>query len=305
MMKAERLKPKDTVGIIAPAGYLRPEKLQKGIKFLEELDLQVKLGAHLFKQDGYLAGNDLERLEDLHQMFADEEVKAIFCARGGYGSARIASMIDFELIQENPKIFMGYSDISFLHLAITKKTGLVTFHGPMIASDFGKDGIAPYTSEFFQQLFDSKPVQITNGHSILESLIDGVAFGPLTGGNLTLITSTLGTEFEIDTNGKILLLEEINEEPRAIDRMLNQLEMAGKLHATSGIIFADFHDCISKADVTFELDEILEHYAKRAKKPALKGVKIGHCSPNLAVPLGVNAILDTRKKQFIVESGVL
>ncbi|HJV31751.1 MAG TPA: LD-carboxypeptidase, partial [Bacillales bacterium] len=138
-IKPQRLNMGDTVGVIAPASPPDQEKLTQGIQFLEEFGLKVKLGKNLKKKFGYLAGTDRERLEDFHEMFADKDVKAVFCARGGYGTSRFASMIDYELIKKNPKIFWGYSDITFLHTAIYQETGLITFHGPMIASDLGEE----------------------------------------------------------------------------------------------------------------------------------------------------------------------
>jgi muramoyltetrapeptide carboxypeptidase len=305
MMKPMKLKTGDTVGIVAPAGTPNRHALEKGIQFLKEAGLQVKLGGHVYKEWGYLAGSDEERAEDLHRMFSDREIKAIFCARGGYGCSRIASLLDYELISENPKIFWGYSDITFLNLAISKKTGLVTFHGPMIASDFGRENTDLLTVESFQQVFSGNQLCFpVEGQSELKSVVDGLAFGHLTGGNLTLISSTLGTPYEIDTTGKILFIEEINEEPRSVDRMLNQLLLSGKLKNCAGIVLGDFCDCFSEGGPSFDLQEVLEHYLKIANRPALQGLKVGHCSPNFGVPLGVNAILDTNRCQLQIESGV-
>jgi muramoyltetrapeptide carboxypeptidase len=305
MMKPMRLKTGDTVGIVAPAGTPKRQALEKGIQFLEEAGLKVKLGDHVYKEYGYLAGSDEDRAEDLHRMFSDREVKAIFCARGGYGSSRVTSLLDYQLISENPKIFWGYSDITFLHLAISKKTGLVTFHGPMIASDFGRENTNPLTGESLQQVFSGNQLFFpSEGQSELKSVVDGLAFGPLTGGNLTLIASTLGTPYEIETTGKILFIEEINEEPRSVDRMLNQLLLAGKLQNAAGIVLGDFHDCFAEGAPSFDLKEVLEHYLKLANRPSLQGLKIGHCSPNFGIPLGVNAILDANRCQLQIESGV-
>ncbi|WP_285866642.1 S66 peptidase family protein [Mesobacillus maritimus] len=303
MMKPKRLQKGDTVGIIAPSGIPQPEKLEKGLIFLNELGLKLKLGRHVYDKYGYLAGTDIDRLEDLHTMFEDPEVKAIFCARGGYGAARLAPMINYSLIQNNPKILWGYSDITFLHLAIGKHTGLVTFHGPMLASDFGNEFVEEQTKQSITQLFDSNPVNISSNNE--QSVIDGYAFGPLIGGNLTLLTSSLGTKFELDTTGKVLLIEEIKEQPRAVDRMLNQLYMAGKLTDCSGILIGDFHECTADSGPSFSTEEVILHYLRLANKPAMKGFKVGHCSPNLAVPLGVNAMIDTRKQEVLIESGVL
>ncbi|EIJ78237.1 L,D-carboxypeptidase [Bacillus methanolicus PB1] len=304
-IKPQRLQKGDTVGIIAPASPPNLENLQRSILFLErELELKVKLGRHLKREYGYLAGKDNERLEDLHNMFLDKDVKAIICACGGYGTSRIASKIDYEVIKSNPKIFWGYSDITYLHTAIHQQTGLITFHGPMLASDIGKEDADPISKQFFKQLFEPQEITYTEQFSPLEVLVEGEAIGPLVGGNLSLLTSTLGTPFEIDTRRKLLLIEDINEEPRSIDRMLNQLHMAGKLIDAAGIIVGDFHNCEPKRDKTFVLDEVIEHYIQVAGKPAIKGFKIGHCFPHIAVPLGSTAKLNTAKKQLIVDCGI-
>ncbi|QED46314.1 S66 peptidase family protein [Cytobacillus dafuensis] len=304
LMKPQRLRKGDTIGIIAPASPPNQENLQRSFSFLEELGLEVKIGKHVYDQYGYLAGNDEDRLTDLHSMFMDKEVKAIICAGGGYGTGRIASNIDYELIKHNPKIFWGYSDITFLHTAIHGQTGLVTFHGPMLASDIGKEDVHPLSKEYFKQLFEPTAIQYTNEISPLETLIEGEASGRITGGNLSLIASTIGTPFEIDTKGALLLIEDINEEPRSIDRMLNQLHMAGKLYDAAGLIIGDFNNCVPERELSLSLDEVIDHYTQLANKPAMKGFKFGHCSPHVSIPLGVQAEMNTEKKQLIIESGI-
>ena len=303
-VKPQRLRKGDTIGIIAPASPPNQENLQRSFLFLEELGLKVKLGKHLYDQYGYLAGEDKDRLADLHKMFMDREVKAVICAGGGYGTGRIASQIDYSLIKNNPKIFWGYSDITFLHTAIRQQSDLVTFHGPMLASDIGKVDVDPLSKEYFKQLFEPTSIQYTNELSPLEALIGGKASGEITGGNLSLIASTIGTRFEIKTKDKLLLIEDINEEPRAIDRMLNQLYMAGKLTEAAGIIIGDFNNCVPERELSLQLDEVISHYMKLANKPALKGFKFGHCSPHISIPLGVQAELDTEKGQLIIDSGI-
>lgn len=304
LIKPKRLNKGDTVGIIAPASPPNKENLKRSFPFLEELGLKIKVGKHVYDEHGYLAGSDEKRLADLHGMFADEEVKAIICAGGGYGTGRIASQIDYNLIKNNPKIFWGYSDITFLHTAIRQKTGLVTFHGPMLASDIGKEDVHPLSKECFKQLFEPVIVQYTDEISPLEALVDGSVSGDITGGNLTLIASTIGTPFEIDTKEKLLLIEDINEEPRSIDRMLNQLHMAGKLNDAAGFIIGDFHNCVPERELSLTLEEVIEHYMQLANKPALKGFNFGHCSPHISIPLGVKAVLDTESKQLTIESGI-
>ncbi len=304
LVKPERLKIGDTIGIIAPASPPNQENLQRSFSFLEELGLKIKLGQHVADQYGYLAGSDGDRLADLHKMFIDQEVKAIICAGGGYGTGRIAQQIDYSLISNNPKIFWGYSDITFLHTAIRQKARLVTFHGPMLASDIGKKDVDPLSKECFNQLFEPMLIQYTNDVSPLEVLIDGKASGEIIGGNLTLLASTVGTPFEVETKGKLLLIEDINEEPRSLDRMLNQMHMAGKLQEIAGFIIGDFNNCIPERELSLSLDEVIAHYVHLANKPAIKGFKIGHCSPHISIPLGVHAELNTETKQLTIESGI-
>ncbi len=304
-LKPKRIKKGDTVGVIAPAGPPKKETLQKALSFLEEdLGLSVKMGSHIDKQYGYLAGEDADRLEDLEAMFKDEEVKAIICACGGYGTARIANAINYDIIRNNPKIFWGYSDITFIHTAIRQKTGLVTFHGPMLSSDLGNDDTHPRSKESFEQLFIPEEVKYTEDISPLYSFVEGEAEGEIVGGNLSLITTTLGTPFEIDTKGKILLIEDIYEEPRNIDVFLNQLLLAGKLSDIAGLVIGDFANCEPTSRRSLTLDEVLTHYTKLINKPTMSGFKIGHCNPHVGIPLGVKAKMNTAEKKLTIESGI-
>lgn len=303
-IKPERLKKGDTVAVIAPASPPNKENLKRGLKFVEDLGLNYKLGESLYSEYGYLAGNDEARLSDLNEMFLDNEIKAIICAGGGYGTARIASAINYDAIKSNPKIFWGYSDITFLHTAIRQQTGLVTFHGPMLASDIGKEEANQISKDTFQQLFAPTDLNYSSAISQIEELVPGSAEGSLVGGNLSLLSSSMGTPFEIDTEGKILLIEDINEEPRAVDRMLNQLYMAGKLQGSSGILIGDFNNCVPERDLSLSLEEVIDHYIQLAGRPALKGFKMGHCSPHIGVPLGASASMNTKEKTLFVESGI-
>lgn len=304
-IKPSRLQKGDTVGIIAPASPPDQLQLEIGIKYLEQMGLSVKKGRHLFAQKGYLAASDDERVSDLHDMFLDNEVKAIISACGGYGTGRIASLLDYNLIQKHPKIFWGYSDLTFLHTSIRQNSNLVTFHGPMVSSDMGKATWNSVSSRYFQQLFNHKPVVYDEQVAPIETAFEGSARGELVGGNLCLLVSTLGTPFEIETDGKILFLEDINEEPRNIDRMLNQLWMAGKLSDVEGIILGDFCDCTpGERAKSFTLQEVLDEYVKKIGKPAISGLKIGHCSPNVAIPLGTTAEFNTGTKRLLIESGL-
>jgi muramoyltetrapeptide carboxypeptidase len=295
-IKPPRLEPGDRIAITAPANWGDRAKIQFAAQRLEKLGLKVTLGETLSKQVGYLAGTDKERAQELNEMFANPDIKAIICARGGYGSGRIADQLDYEAIKANPKVFWGFSDITFLHTAISRKTGLVTFHGPMMSCLSGED-VHPITLNNFGQLLSPEKTRYTEAISPLYTLVEGKAQGQLVGGNLSLLVSTLGTPYELDTRGKILFIEDIDEEPYRVDRMLNQLKQAGKLAEASGILIGDFHNCEpNKRKISLTLREVFGDHIVPAGKPTLAGFKIGHCSPHFAVPLGVMAKVDTFMK---------
>lgn len=304
-IRPQRLQKGDTIGIIAPSSPPNQENLEKSFAFLEQLGLKWKLGQHVNNVNGYLAGTDEERLRDLHELFADPEVKGIFCAGGGFGSARYTDKIDLQLMKENPKVFWGFSDITFLHTAMGLYSDIVTFHGPMLASCVGKESFHELSAKMFQQLFEPMELHYTEDISPLETITGGVATAELVGGNLSLLASGIGTKFEVDTKGKLLLIEDVGEEPYRVDGMLNQLRMAGKLKEAAGVVVGDF----SKADakkhkVSQTLDDVLNHYLADLGKPVVKGFKIGHCEPHFAIPLGVEAKLDADNKTLTVLPGV-
>jgi muramoyltetrapeptide carboxypeptidase len=244
-------------------------------------------------------------------MFRDPEVKAVFAIRGGYGAAQLLDAIDYDLIRNHPKIFLGYSDITALHLAIQKRARLVTFHGPITLSRF-----TPYTQTYFRKaLFETEPLgRITNppdsdplrpAHT-LRTVRPGRARGPLTGGNLTLISTTMGTPYEIETSGRTLFLEDVDEQPYSIDRMLTQLRLAGKLSGAAGIIFGECQDCRPRDfkpsyESTLSVGEVVDEILGRLRVPVLSGLTIGHTDDQLTLPLGVMAELDADKGELIIE----
>ncbi|WP_339216444.1 LD-carboxypeptidase [Solibacillus sp. FSL W8-0372] len=303
--KPKRLKKGDTVGIISPSGPYRDGQLEKALPFLESLGLNYKLGENCDKRWGYLAGSDEERLSDLHTMFSDPDIAGIICARGGYGAARITDKIDFELLNNNPKILWGYSDITFLHTAIGQKNNIVTFHGPMLASDVAGEDFAPLSAKMFEQLFEPTELIYEESISQLHILCEGIATAEIIGGNLSLLTNSLGTAFEIDTTGKLLFIEDIGEEPYRVDCMLNQLRQAKKLDHLAGVVIGDFADAASTGDKpTLTLDEVFDDYFCKKPYPVMKGFKIGHCQPHFAIPLGVEATLNTEDKTLRIMPGV-
>ncbi len=312
LIRPRALRLGDTVGLITPATYVSdPDRLLLAERTIRYFGLKLKLGRNVRKRTGYLGGSIEERLEDLHETFRDPEVKAVFAIRGGYGSAQILDRIDYDLIRRNPKIFLGYSDITALHLAIHKSTGLITFHGPVTLSRFSR-----YTQRYFRRaLFQPRPLgKITNPPDsdplrpahLLRTVRPGKARGRLAGGNLTLISTTMGTPFEIDTRGRILFLEDTEEQPYSIDRMLTQLRLAGKLDAAAGIVFGECQDCRPREfrpsfESTFSLGEVLDRILGDLKIPVLSGLTIGHTEDQLTLPLGVMASLDAGEGVLTIE----
>ncbi|MCI1858675.1 MAG: LD-carboxypeptidase [Sporolactobacillus sp.] len=305
MIYPEHLQEGDTIGVISPAGPPDLRKLGRAIEWLNDLGFTVRTSRNLGRRDGYLAGSDEERLSDLHDMFLNDEVRAIVCARGGYGSARFADRVDYELIRSHPKIFWGYSDITYLHTAIRQQAGMVTFHGPMLASDLGEENVPLLSKQLFSQLFEAVSLKYDEHISPLKIINDGRAEGMIVGGNLSLLVSSLGTPFEIDTEEKLLLIEDINEAPYRVDGMLNQLRLAGKLDQAAGFIVGNFSaDESDLQEPTFSIDEVLENYLSAAGKPAVSGFLIGHCAPNFSLPLGVQGVLDADMKRLSIAPGV-
>lgn len=305
MQKPSHLSKGDTVGIIAPAGPVDEEKLKRAIPFLESLGLHVRVGEHVYKNNGFIAGTDKERINDFHEMIADPSIKAVFCARGGYGTGRIASELDYELIRTHPKIFWGYSDITYLHTAIRQQTGLITFHGPMIASDVSSEQFDEQSAHSFKQLFSPNAITYDETISPLRVISEGKVTGNLVGGNLSVFMSTLGTPYEINVKDCILLIEDIGEDPYQVDGLCNQLKQSGKLDEVAGIVIGDFRSrTLDQSVRSEEFYFIFEHYFSHINKPVIAGFQIGHCFPNIGIPLGSRATLSSEPINLHIEQGV-
>jgi muramoyltetrapeptide carboxypeptidase len=315
LLKPHVLEKGDTVGLITPSTAVTdPEKLATVERTVRYFELTPKWGKHVGKRAGYLGGSVEERLEDLHAMFDDKGVKAVFCMRGGYGSGQLLDRIDYKLIKSNPKLFIGYSDITAMHLAIHKLTGMVTFHGPVPLSAF-----TDYTQTNYRAaLFESKPIgRLTNPEETnqlrprhtLRAVRGGIARGRLIGGNLSLVAATMGTPYEIDTRGRILFIEDVEEQPYSIDRMLTQLRLAGKLDQAAGIVWGECNDCTPRTyepsfvEGTFTTAEVVDRILGGLKIPVLSGLTIGHTSDQLTLPLGATAELDADKGTLTIEEG--
>ncbi|HXG64920.1 MAG TPA: LD-carboxypeptidase [Blastocatellia bacterium] len=317
LLRPKALRPGDTVGLITPSTSVPdPDRLLLAERTVKYFGLRPRMGKNVGRRSSDYKASVDERLDDLHAMFRDAEVKAIFAVRGGYGAAHLLDRVDYDLIRRHPKIFLGYSDVTALHLAINKRAGLVTFHGPVAVSSFTE-----YTQQSFRKaLFETTPAgKLTNPpesnqlrpEHTLRTIRPGKASGPLIGGNLTLISTTLGTPYEIDTRGRILFLEDVDEEPYRIDRMLTQLRLAGKLDEAAGIVFGECENCRPREYkpsfvLSYSLGEVLDNLLGGLKIPVLYGLTVGHTDDQLTLPLGVTATLDADSGTLeLKESGVV
>ncbi|GAB6282301.1 MAG: LD-carboxypeptidase [Ignavibacterium sp.] len=311
IIKPAKLKKNDLIGVIAPASSPSDlTKIDKGVKYLESCGYKVEVGKNVGKTLGYLSGSDEERLDDLHSMFANKKIKAIICVRGGYGSPRLIEKINYNLIKNNPKIFVGYSDITALQLAFLRKSNLVTFAGPMVAVDFNGN-IDSFTEEnFWCQLTSTKIIGKLNlpENQELRTVIKGKASGQLVGGNLSLLISILGSEYFPKINKRILIIEEIEEAPYRIDRMLNQLVISNVFSNISGLILGKFVDCEEKdsSKPTLTLAEVFDHYLRSLDIPTVSDFPFGHIKSFFTIPYGINVKINSSKGYIeFLESAVV
>ncbi|HZW39286.1 MAG TPA: LD-carboxypeptidase [Ignavibacteriaceae bacterium] len=312
LLKPKKLSKGDVIGIISPASTPNDlTRIQKGVKYLESLGYRTEVGKNVGKYYGYLAGRDEERIEDIHYMFGKREIRAIFCLRGGYGTPRLLDKLDYNLIKKHPKIFVGYSDITALQMAFFKKARLVSFAGPMVAVDFHSEERSKYTEELFWRLVTSDKkgghIEFPNNEK-LEVIRKGSAKGKILGGNLALLTSMMGTEYFPDLKDKVLMLEDTGEAPYRLDRMLNQLKLAGILKNANGVMLGAFTECVEKdpETKTLTLGEIIEHYFCNLKAPIVYNFQHGHIKDNITIPWGIEVHFNALKNTLeYLESAVV
>lgn len=298
-IKPKRLSPGDTVGMVAPATQaFEADRVSYAREQLEAIGFKVEIGKHVFDKFGYFAGRDRDRADDINHMFADQKIAGIVCFTGGWGSPRVLPYLDFELIARNPKVIIGYSDITALINPIHQRTGLVTFHGPVAESTFDTYSLANFrkvvmTAEPAGLLANParKPEELVDRANRILHLAPGRATGPLVGGNLTMISSLMGTPYEIQTEGAIFFLEDVREDLYRIDRMLTQLYLGGKFSHVAGVVFGHCSDCNYKGP-TFSLEEILRDRLATLGVPAISGLSFGHIDQILTLPIGIPATLD-------------
>lgn len=292
MIKPPRLQPGELIGIIAPASNIDVGLLEAGVAELHRLGFRTTYLDSILEKTRYTAGSDERRARELNTMLANAEVKAIFAARGGYGCARILPLLDHQVIRAHPKIIMGYSDVSTLLLYFQRAYNWVVFHGPMVTREFA-GGEGHYDREWlWRVLCRAKPAgpMDTSGTQILRP---GRARGRLVGGCLPMLTSSLATEYELDTRDAILFIEDYGSKPYQIDRMLTHLRAAGKFESVRGFVFGEMTDCIQHPDQGYTIVDVIEAGIGDLNVPVLFGVRSGHSEVgNLVLPLGVEAVLD-------------
>lgn len=308
MKKPAALKKGDTIGLVATSSHVgNLEIIKKCEEVLSTMGFNVVVSESCYLQYGYLSGADDIRARDVNRMFEDKGINGIFCIRGGYGASRILDKLDYNIIKKNPKVFAGYSDITAIHIALNQICSMVTFHGPMPSTDMIPEFNSFSKDSFLGAVTSEKPLGFMDNPNDekIKSLRGGCASGAIIGGNLSLVAASIGTKYEIDTKDKLLFLEDIDEEPYRVDRMLSQLRLAGKLDECKGVILGDFNNCTPKSyNPSLSLMEVFQDIIVPAGKPTIYNFKSGHCKPMITIPLGVKAVLnaDECSLKFIEEA---
>ncbi len=302
-IKPAPLEPGDTIMFIAPAGELNKERITLAIQRLEAMGFVIKQQDNLFRQYGYLAGRDEQRAKELMAAFKDPEVDAIFPGTGGYGTTRILNMLDYRAIRRNPKILIGFSDITGLHLAINRKAGLVTFHTPSPQYGLGSEGnLSDFSAKYFWRALLKSSYYDENGKRLKPGwtyevpddipqpivIAPGKARGRLVGGNFSLVAATMGTPYEVQTKGNILFVEDVREAPYRVDRFLSTLKLAGKLDELNGVILGKFTRTEKEGEdpSEFSVQDVFEQYFTDRGIPVIYDFPVGHFKQNATLPIG-------------------
>lgn len=312
IVKPKRLMKGDAVAVIAPSSGVEDEAFEKAVRNLTDLGLKPLIGKNARNRNGFLAGTDKQRLEDLHHAFADKEIKAVWCIRGGYGASRLLPDLNFSLIRKNPKIFIGYSDITALHTAIHQQTGLVTFHGPVAASTFSEYAknhvVETLMNPSAPDKIEVSPDNAANESTLFKTttIVGGKCRGRIIGGNLSLLAALAGTPFALrNMNRKILFIEDVNEQPYRIDRMLTQIRQTVDLHQLAGIALGIFQDCDPKDEGSPTVLDVAKERLGDLGIPVVYGLSFGHIRDQFTLPVGIKAELDAEAATMtFLEKGV-
>lgn len=309
------LKKGDKIFLLCPSSPIIPEEdIEKCRNSVEKLGFSPVIGKSLYENyGGYMSGKAEIRVQDLHEAFSRQDIKGIFCVKGGYSASQLLDKIDYELIKNNPKVFVGYSDITNLHIVFNQKCNLGTYHGPMIKSNMFNDFNNYTENSLFEALKEKKwkykepegrKLHLLNKKNLINPLSS--MKGILTGGNLAIVVSTLGTPYEINTEGKILFLEDVDEKTGSLDRMLTHLKFSGKLDDCHGIMLGNFADCNNtyktRNNEIYEVNELLNDFFRDYDKPVISGVESGHDKPFMAtLPLGSHCTINIETEEISFE----
>jgi len=315
MQKPPALLVGDTIAFCAPSGFLDSVRMSLAKTRLEEKGFHIIREDSIYRRWGYLAGTDAQRASELMSYFKDKSVRAIFPGTGGYGSTRILSMLDYDIIKSNPKIFIGFSDITALHIAFNQLANLITFHTPNPMYGLGsKKGLDPISELYFWSLLMNSddnyeiPFDLYGDSLKVQTMVPGIASGKLVGGNLSLICSTMGSVYEAKTMGSILFIEDVGEAPYRIDRYLSELKLAGKLDLVNGIIIGRFSRRETEApdrSTDFQMHQVFQQYFSKMKVPVIFNFPSGHGSINVSLPLGCIVEINTDDETFkVLESPI-
>lgn len=287
MQKPAPLRKGAKVAVVATAGSVHDEQLKTGVQALQSAGFAVELPENILERNGYLAGDHERRARTLQGFFEREDIAAVLCARGGFGSIQLLPLLSPEAIRRHPKIFVGYSDVSILLNWLLQRCGLVTFHGPMVAMEMAR-GLEGRSADFFwgTLLGEKRQWSVELG----ETISPGSAEGEMVGGCLSTIITTVGTPYEIETRGKLLMLEDVAEKPYRVERMLTHLKMAGKLDSLAGLVFGTFTHCDGEGER--DVKKIIHDLFRDARYPVVTGLAAGHGDENLLMPFGVRMRLD-------------
>jgi muramoyltetrapeptide carboxypeptidase len=315
LIKPKRLHKGDTIALVTPGSYITEEEKEKSINNISSLSFNVTYSDRLMEKKGYFSATDKGRAADLNEMFEREDVNGIMCARGGYGCARILPFLDYNLIRNNPKPFIGFSDVTAIHFALYKKSKLVTFHGPVSISTFSRFSTKNFEDVLMKPAFELRMSNSNSDNNYnpygITTIAEGTASGELIGGNISIVTSLIGTEYDIDYAGRIIFLEEFLEEPYRVDRMLTQLLQAGKFDNAAGVALGVFKLCEPKKSNpafsdSFSLMEVLKERLGNLGIPVVYGLSFGHVVDKLTLPFGIKAELNTEKQELkLLEKAII
>jgi len=314
LIKPPRLKNGDTIALVTPGSYITEQEKEESINNLRGLGFKVIYSDRLMQKNGYFSATDEERAADMNEMFERKDVQGIMCARGGYGCARILPYLDYELIENNPKPIIGFSDVTALQYALYNNCNLITFHGPVSISTFNSFSVRNFENVLMNPKQQTELVNSTNGNNNpygITVISEGKAEGELVGGNLSIVVSMIGTEYDIDFSDKIIFIEEFLEEPYRIDRMITQMIQAGKFENAAGVALGVFKMCEPNEtnpsfSESFSLIEVLKDRLGKLRIPVVYGLSFGHIADKFTLPFGVKAEMNSETKQLkLLEPGVL